>query len=256
MREIAHKGMALTRKPPAWLRHQNQGRYQIREGVSFTAQELEGPGFNFASVVGEAPSPQRVFDMAAEFFAGKSGGYGILVEAEAGHPMEAELRSRGWQIAEDEPALVLPEIARLPAPPDGLELCLITELEPLRLFQGALAAGFEAPAETGSNWMSSLDVARDPDMGLLMGRVDGQPVATAVLACVDGIATIHGVATIPAFRRRGFGKAVTWAAVQEGARRGCTSAALRALGISYDMYRRMGFVEVCKHRTYAPPHPV
>ncbi len=69
---------------------------------------------------------------------------------------------------------------------------------------------------------------------------------------VGRIGSIMGVATVPAFRRRGLGTALTWAAVREGAARGCTRATLAAQGASFDLYRKMGFVHVCNHRAYAP----
>jgi predicted acetyltransferase len=81
----------------------------------------------------------------------------------------------------------------------------------------------------------------------------GEPVASAEMFCVGPIAGIMGVATVPAARRRGLGTALTRAALREGAARSCTCAVLAALGASYDLYRKMGFVHVCNHRAYAPP---
>lgn len=64
---------------------------------------------------------------------------------------------------------------------------------------------------------------------------------------------IAGAATLPPHRRRGLGRGITWAAVAEGAARGCTAVVLRALGVRYAMYRGMGFVHVCNQRMYAVP---
>jgi predicted acetyltransferase len=70
---------------------------------------------------------------------------------------------------------------------------------------------------------------------------------------VDEIAGVTGVATVPAYRRRGFARALTWAVIRAGAARGCTCATLGGLGASYTLYLGMGFLHVCNHRTYAPP---
>jgi hypothetical protein len=35
--------------------------------------------------------------------------------------------------------------------------------------------------------------------------------------------------------------------------RGCTAAVLKATAMGYPLYLRMGFVEVCRMRVYAPP---
>jgi len=51
-------------------------------------------------------------------------------------------------------------------------------------------------------------------------------------------------------RRRGYGAAMTWAAIAEGVKRGCTAAALRATEMGESVYAAMGFVDVCTFRTY------
>jgi predicted acetyltransferase len=96
-------------------------------------------------------------------------------------------------------------------------------------------------------------VCRDPEVALLLGYLDGQAVSSAFLFIVGQVAGITGVATVPAYRRRGLAEALTWAAVREGTARGCTCAALAGLGASYDLYRKMGFVHICNHRAYQPP---
>ena len=81
----------------------------------------------------------------------------------------------------------------------------------------------------------------------MIGRVDGQPVATALLAQTDETAGIYNVATLAEYRGRGFGEAATWAAVGEGARRGCTHSVLQSSDLGYPVYSRMGFVDVGRY---------
>ncbi|MCA1711734.1 MAG: GNAT family N-acetyltransferase [Actinobacteria bacterium] len=50
--------------------------------------------------------------------------------------------------------------------------------------------------------------------------LDGQPVARGGIAVVGDVCEIAGVATLPGFRRRGLGAAVTYVLAQEAARRG------------------------------------
>jgi hypothetical protein len=248
--QIAHKGMAIG--PSPFLQYQKTAKYQYREGVAFTRQDLEGPGFNCAAVVGPAPPLARVLELCRPFFEGCPGGYGILVEADAGHPVEAEMRKRFWPIAEDEPALVLPALPASFTCPAGLEIRRISDAHGLAVLRATLGKGFEAGGELGNPlWPGSC--AEDPDMAFFIGYCDREPVTTAVFGRIDRIATVHGISTVPAYRRRGFGRAITWAAANAGLALGCTSAALRAMGISFDMYRTMGFVHVCNHRTYAVP---
>jgi GNAT superfamily N-acetyltransferase len=224
----------------------------LREGVAFTANALAGPSFNKVAALGPSPPLERLLALAAEFYGDKAGGYGIMVEADAGHPVEAQLRQRGWCVAEDEPALVMAPIPVPPPLPPGLAVRPVLDEAALPVFREVAAAGFEAPADVAQTMAPSEAFARDPEIALLAGSLDGQALGTSACFCLNGVAWIAGVCTLPAYRRRGFGTALTWAALAEGARRGCTAAALNSGPMSLGLYQRMGFVHVCNHRTYAP----
>src|SRR5262249_55829740 len=100
---IAHRGLALL--PAPLLRYHPKGRHEVREGVALVTWGTPGPSFNKAAVLGPAPPLARVRELASAFFGCGPEGYGIMVQADAGHPVEAELRQQGWQVVEDEPAL-------------------------------------------------------------------------------------------------------------------------------------------------------
>ena len=98
-RNLAHLALSLTEAP--YLKHYREGRFSEWRGVAFTGSELPGPGFNFAAVLREnTPSLDEIILFAREFFAKSQKGWGVLVEGDAGHPMEAELRARGWAVDE------------------------------------------------------------------------------------------------------------------------------------------------------------
>jgi len=242
------------------LRHNPAGRAAEIEGVVLRCWGSFGPALNKVSVIGPAPPLARIVELADEFFGSDSGGYGIVVEADAGHPVEAELRRAGWKVFEDEPALVLASIPMPPLPSAGLEIKPVRNADGRRDLIRVLAAGFgDATAEGGTDLPldafdtlgPSLECALDPEVELLVGYHEGNPVSCAFLFVVGSIAGITGVATVPAYRRRGAATALTWAALGEGVQRNCTCAALAALGASYHLYQKMGFVHVCNHRAYA-----
>lgn len=257
---IAHRGLLLGPQP--MLRHHPGGRQIEVEGVVLRRWGSLGPALNKVAVIGSSPPLARILALAADFFGADSGGYGIVVEADAGHPVEAELRAAGWQVFEDEPALVLSPIPALPPLPVGVEVRPVRTDADRRDLVRVLAEGFGEPTSEGMTQLTldqfesftpSLACAHDPDVALLLGYVDGEPAATADLFVVGDSAGITGVATVPRFRRRGLGMALTWAAVSAGVAVGCTRATLAALGASFDLYRKMGFVHVCNHRAYQPP---
>jgi ribosomal protein S18 acetylase RimI-like enzyme len=256
----AHKGLLLGPKP--LLRHHPSGRHAEMEGVVLTYWGLGGPALNKVAVVGASPRLGRILDLADSFFGRESEGFGIVVEADAGHPVEAELRAAGWKVFEDEPVLVMPRIPAPPPLPSGLKVTPVRDAGGRRDLVRVLAEGFGAPTAEGGTELSqdafdsfapSLACALDPDVALLVGYMDGKPVSSAFLYAVGPIAGITGVATVPAYRRRRLGTALTWQALREGVARGCTCATLAALGASYDLYRKMGFIHVCNHRAYAAP---
>ena len=72
-------------------------------------------------------------------------------------------------------------------------------------------------------------------------------MTTALLSCTGRTAGVYNVATLATQRGRGFGAAATWAVVAEGARRGCTHAALQSSPDGYPIYRAMGFVDVGRY---------
>lgn len=215
----------------------------MHDNLVLTSTGLPGPDTNYAFVYGPI-APERAFAIADEFYAG--GEYAMLVEIESAPAMLAALETRGWQLDEEEPALALaPLPAQLPPPPAELTIRLVTtEVE----FEE-----FRAVAQVGMRWIPSLAAAMDPAVALFIGYVDGESVATGRLGIYGEIGDITSVTTVPEFRRRGIGTAMTWAAIAEGVRRGCTAMTLTATEMGLPVYLKMGFVPVCTLREYLPP---
>jgi GNAT superfamily N-acetyltransferase len=252
-RALAHAALSLTEPP--YLKHYRMARFREWRGVAFTASELPGPGFNFAAVLHpDAPALEELLPVAREHFAGADQGWGVLVEGEAGHPMEAELRSRGWLVAEDEPAYVLSDIA-VAGVGCGSELVVrvVRTQADADAYKAVTAAAFAAPPEMADMMLPSLAYALDPDMALFVGSVGEVDVCSAAYARIGAVAVLSGVATLEAHRGRGYGSGVTRAALAYAASRGCTSAALRSGPKSIPVYERIGFRHVCQHRTYTAP---
>ena len=197
-------------------------------------------------VIALGPATAAQLAAAAARFFGTDARFSVeLVVGEAG-PLAEELRRQGWRLEEEEPALVLTDPPATPPhlPPD-LTIRPVADEASLADVRGLSAAAVRH--------IPSLAAATDPAVALFVGYVAGRPVATARLTCLGPFAEIHSVNTAPAFRRRGFGTALTWAAIAEGAHRGCTSAMLTATAMGYPLYVRMGFQSACLFRTYRPP---
>ncbi len=87
----------------------------------------------------------------------------------------------------------------------------------------------------------------------LVGRVDGQLVATAALLDLHGVAGIYVISTVVEHRARGIGAAITAAALDVARERGLRVATLQASAAGVPVYRRMGFATVAEYRRFTPP---
>jgi len=216
-------------------------RHASHEALILIAAGEPGPDFNQAVVLGPA-RPEEVFRLAEAFFH-DSGPYSMVFEAETEEPVEREARRRGWRLDEEEPALVLaPLPAMIPSPPPELVIRHIDD--------AASLADFRAVSETPSRFLPPLAAVRDPAVALFVGYVEERPVATARLSCLGLILDVMGIVTVPTMRRRGYGTALTWAAVAAGQARGCTAATLTATALGYPVYVSMGFRPAGIYRTY------
>jgi GNAT superfamily N-acetyltransferase len=242
LRAIVHA--PLLAPSPLQRYRSEPGRHAVHEDLILSAMGGPGPDLNGAIVLGPIP-PERVFALADAFF--DTSGYAVTVEVESAEPMDAALQARGWHLDEEEPALVLSPIPDFPPPVPGLLIRLVTA-EPE-------FADFMAVSRTGYRWIPSLAAATDPGVALFVGYERGEAVAASRLTCQSGVGDINGVVTLESHRRRGFGTAMTWAAIAEGARRGCSAMTLTATEMGYPVYVKMGFVPVCTFRTYVPPEP-
>lgn len=240
--------LAIVRAPalvpsPLQRYRATPGKHVVHEGIVLTSTGLPGPDTNYATVFGPIP-PERAFALADDFYAATA--YAMVVEVESNPDMLAALEERGWQLDEEEPALALAPIpATLPAPLPELTTRLVTtdtEFE-----------AFRAVAQVGVRWLPSLAAVLDPRVALMVGYIDGAPVATARLGIFGEVGDVTSVTTVPAYRRRGIGTAMTWAIIAEGVRRGCTAMTLTATELGLPVYLRMGFVPVRIYRTYLPP---
>ena len=254
LRAIAHAALCLTEAPH--LKHYRRGRFRMWEGVGMTGSELPGPGFNFAAVLGPAPKLDEILPIAHEFFADATNGWGVLVEGGAGHPMEAELLARGWVVAEDEPAFVLQRLSDPgPAPPE-LIIRQVQSPEDEVVYHQLLATAFAAPPEFATLMVPVGPYLTDPDIAIFIGSVDGVDVTAAGYSRYETMAAVWGIGTLEDYRGRGYGAAITRAALSHAAANGCESASLRSGPKSIPLYERLGFQYVCQHRTYAaPPRP-
>lgn len=94
------------------------------------------------------------------------------------------------------------------------------------------------------------DARRPRPWRQFVADLDGRSVATSRVLISQGVAMVHGVATVPEARRRGIGSAVTVAALQFARERGCRIGALQASSMGQGPYRRIGFRTIAAYGRY------
>jgi len=88
---------------------------------------------------------------------------------------------------------------------------------------------------------------------IVLARLDGETVATAMAYDFDGDCGIYNVGTLEHARRRGLGTAVTLALLYDAVQRGCETASLQATPTAERLYAALGFRNLGRFFEYVPP---
>jgi GNAT superfamily N-acetyltransferase len=165
----------------------------------------------------------------------------------------AELEPDGWlRNADPTPGMALAIPAAVPGAPESLTIRQVRTCEEMVAFREAAFRGFGYPVPAARLFINERFLAL-PRVRLYAGLAGGEVVATSILIATAEIAGIYWVATLEAQRGRGYGAALTWAAVAGGRELGCRLASLQASKLGFPVYARMGFEHVLDYEYLHPP---
>jgi predicted GNAT family acetyltransferase len=142
---------------------------------------------------------------------------------------------------EDVPLMVLedPQALRTAMEIDGMRVRQLAQHEQA-VHETLFAAGFEMPPEMAHAVMQLFGDARG--LREFVGEVGGTAVTTAVtVPSADSSVAVFNVSTPPEQRGKGYGGAVTAAAVLDGLDQGATFAWLQSSVLGYELYQSLGF---------------
>jgi len=145
-----------------------------------------------------------------------------------------------------DPGMLLSPLRESPPTPASLRIELVSGPAQLSDFRRAASKGFGIPGFVMNGLFPRTPSETDPVV-LLVGYEGSEPAASAVTVVVEGIGGIFTVGVRRPSRGRGYGKAITWAAVDAGRERGCDSCYLEASEMGLPVYRRMGFQVVSEY---------
>lgn len=200
---------------------------------------------NGAAVIDKA-SPADV-PVALEWFERRALAPVFELRADVDAKLIDALRRRGFQQSSSMPEMLLRDPQ--PVPYQG----------PLELLEVRTADELERYGRL--NWSPELHhiglaIARNSEtlgFSMFLGCLEGEDVAVAASLVTDELAGIYNVAVRPDVRRRGFGEAITRAAISAGLARGARHACLGASDMGFPVYQRMGFETQYEYIKLAAP---
>jgi len=161
------------------------------------------------------------------------------------------LLAHGFEYGSDDIGMAA-DLSKLPAEapiPEGFAVERVRDEDGLAAWVEALGSDFgEGPVE--AEWVGGayreLGFGEEGPLRHYLGRLGGEPVATATLYFGAGVAGVYFVFTVEHARRHGIGAEITRAALLEARDLGYRSGVLGSSEIGYPVYRRLGFEEHCR----------
>ncbi len=203
--------------------------------------------FNGAYLTAPTTDPGPTIDAARRFMAEHGVPWLLWVRDGVDDALLDAGREAGLTDAGGPPAMALHPLTPAPAPPPALTVRAVTDQAGIDDHIDLARRSFDMPEEIARTMVNATILA-DPDIVILVGYVGETPVSTAILSVTGTTAGLYTVATPSEQRGRGYGAALSWAAVEAGRRRGCDHAVLQTSPDGYPVYRSMGFVDVGDYR--------
>jgi GNAT superfamily N-acetyltransferase len=241
----------LVRHPPTGV---GSARRQFGSAIAFAAGRRSG-FFNAVAIL--APTPARDIEAAVGWVRGLGQSVSLRVREDVDDDAvrQAAVTSALSRSPWVDPAMVMAPLAVASGPPAGLRLERATPAT-LDGWYAALAASAGVPAtHPFLRDMLPESGIHDPDIRLLAGFLDDEPVATSVAIRSQNVVGVYAVGTAESARRRGIGSAMTWAAIAAGREWGSEAAVLQASEMGEPVYRAMGFRTVARYVSYDEPRP-
>jgi len=217
------------------------GRTKRTPGL-WTSPEVVGGPFHSAIVLSPPADPAATRAAIEELRGMKTGPLGVL------DPWSSlNLEDLGFRAEEREHYVRSPGRAARPAAPPELSIEPVATAAALAELERADALGFESDPPDEPFGSYSPHLLKDQRFRFFVGRVEGFAVSVSQAVIAAGVVGIYGVATLPAYRRRGYGRALAWAATLV---RPDLPAVLEPTAVAARMYRHMGYRAAGSHRAW------
>ena len=229
----------------------NPAGFSSRSGgvlLAFTASPIDF--FNEVVPVDEPPSHEALEQAVAT---ARQTGHPWVMHVRAGFDDSVAEAAAALGLVEEAdyfyPAMACDALPPAEPAPSGLEVITVsTDAQ----YEEHLAVNGQP--ELTRSWLSR-GFADDATTTLFTGYVDGTAVAHSLAHVSGTVVGVFNVGVRPEFRRRGYGWAMTLAAIRAGADAGATVAALQSSRAGYPVYAAHGFRRLFDYRCFREPAP-
>lgn len=172
--------------------------------------------------------------------------------------IDALLEQSGLQQAGEVPNMVI-DLSALSSTQSHIENFIIEKVNKVNNAEGqalwarTTAKGFGVPEPVGAEIAELEATFNDPHYKAAhhyIGYLDDIPVASSSMILDSGVAGIYAVATAPEARHKGIGATMTQMPLLEAKEMGYHVGILQASAMGYPVYKRIGFQEIFKFRTF------
>lgn len=208
------------------------------------------PVFNRVFVF-EAP-PLDELSAAVDWMAGHEVPFWVTATDPAVERVETHLPDLECDLvkAAEHPGMAMAPLDEVPPPGPVAEIEAVTDPDDLDDYSGVAASVFGTPEDVERR----LDRAAlgGDRMRLFLGRVDGEPAGSGLLARSGDVAGVYSIGVLEAFRRRGIGRAMTRAVLRAGRDAGCDAGVLQASEMATPLYGELGFETFVTYHLFEP----
>jgi len=230
-----------------------RGEYRERRDVAIVCCGLPAETLNWGFLKPPYADPPATAAAVLAYFAERKLPFNLTLRERDPRPLLDSLTAAGWRRKQDPtPGMTLALPAQAPAPPASLTIESVRSQPQLAAFREVAFRGFGYPPAIAHLFLPDR-LLELPQVRAYSGLVDGQVVATSLLITSGRVAGIYWVATLEDQRGRGYGEALTWAAVRGGSELACDVASLQASKLGRPVYTRMGFAHALDYEHLLPP---
>ena len=165
--------------------------------------------------------------------------------------LASRLEKAGLERSEGPGMAVILEDLVEPKMPENFRWEKVDTLEKIREWSYLMCRAYGFPEFGWDVFVGAvMNVGLADDFPCYTGYYKEDPVATSTILYSDGVAGLFNVANLPEVRGKGIGSMISYVPFIDAIERGYKIGILHSSKMGYNVYKRLGFEEICKHGTY------